>query len=634
MARHFVSMTPVALLFIFCFCPALLSQFAHGAKAILLKPRENVVRSLDTVPAESLPQPWLDRDAICRPLSPTRGINSDGSVCDPSGLLSERNIKKLNGKLATIFHGKSPFSLVRCPATASTSDATGFRVVFVIVRRMPANGQSLSDRTSSYVSTLFSNWGLSGNCGASVLLFVSMEDRRLFIKTGSLAAQYLTESRIDAVFQAMASELSGGDLKRALFVAFDRIGTYLQEYKGAHVDSPQKGGGESESRPFGPLFWHNGPDWWDLELSFVVLIAAVCMCCACCNGFGGPDAARSRRERRQLFKKLSVVRTEYIRAAMPQYEPDTCPVCQDDLRAPLKQSSPSTDGGNDDGDDDEEGDPLSATQSNSDKKRNQDNGTNDGGNGSERPTRSFRCGHVLHVSCLQSLPNSAADSSSCPVCGYSSNSNEGPRSLNDTRSEDLDFRLSNLRREYPHILTPDVYSMLVSRNPTTWPDTLDDAFLKPAPSHSSHDNGGGNFLGTVGGLLAAGGLGAIIGSMFGGGGGGGGNNNRGYENIGDDGGGGWQTQQSADDQGGGHGAQFGPASWFGQQSDTGEGGHGAQFGPSQWFNQSGGSGGVGQGGGWGSSGGNAGGWSGGGWSGGSARGDNGGGDGGGHGAGW
>lgn len=629
MMRQFVTMTPVAFLFILCFCLTLLSQHVHGVSAILLK-RENVSHSLDTVPAGSLPQPWLDRDAVCRPLSRTRSINREASVCDPSGLLSERNIIKLNSELVKIFRGQSPFSLVRCPDSGNSD--TGFRVVFVVVRRMPADGQSLSDRTSSYVSTLFSNWGLSGNCGASVLLFVSMEDRRLFIKTGTLASQYLTESRIDNVFQAMAGELSGGDLNHALLLALDRIGTYLQEYKGPHQDLPPKGSGESEGSPFGPLFWRNGPDWWDLELSFIVLIAAVCLCCACCNGFGGPDAARSRRERRQLFKKLSVVRTEYIRAAMPQYEPDSCPVCQDDLKPPAKQSLPSSsvDGGDGEADDDEEGDPLSATQPSDGSKRNRSNGADDGGNNSERPTRRFQCGHVLHVSCLESVSDSTHDSSHCPVCGFSANSNEEPRSLSDTRSEDLDFRLSNLRKEYPHILTPDVYSRLVSRDPTTWPDALDDNFLKPSPSQDAHNSGGGNLLGTVGGLLAAGGLGAIVGSMFGGGR----NDNRGYQNIGHNDDGGWHTQQSTDEHGGGHGTQFGPASWFGQQSNNEGGGHGAQFGPSQWLNQSGGGGGIAHGGGWGSSGGNNGGWSGGGWSGGSARGGGGNGGGGGHGAGW
>ncbi|CDF37507.1 unnamed protein product [Chondrus crispus] len=526
-------------------------------------------RVADEVSPDYMPPPWLDTRSICHPDHSSGSASSN--ICDPSGLLSHRHTTSLEDLLAQVHAGRTPYSLVSCDQSSSPNPV-GFRLALALVRRMSYDGRTLSDRADNFAHRLFDSWSLSDNCGASVLLFFSLEDKRLFIRTGSLATTYFNEHQIDKVYAKMIPELEKNRVYSALQIGLTEIAQYLSMYNGVRagaVDTaPPRQGAAA------PLFFRSGPSWWDLELSIVFLVFAFMAVLACCNGFGGREATRRNRERRHVLRKLNVIRHEYVAAMLPQYVPTTCPFCHDNLAPAWEPTVPTL----------PDAEPLESEAP------------------PARPVRKLRCGHAFHESCFDDEhPTPSGTIPDCPVCKDRGGGVSTPPNLNETRGQDYTFRIRSLADAYPHILTEQVVEKLNTETPNLWPESMTEAYLRAERRDtrardvefgSDRGGGGGGWFGGFGGLLAAGGLGALIGSMF---------------------------------SGGGAGRQ-------GYYADIPSGGSGNPGG--QWFGgSSGNSGGTGFGTGWG-------GWSGGGdgdgggGGGGGGGGDYGGGDGGGHGTGW
>lgn len=543
-----------------------------------------IARVSDSLPADSVPAPWLDNHNICAPSSSGPSQGATANICDPSGLLTSRHLDLLNHKIYPIFRGEAPYSLVECPPTSNRA-SQGFRIAILTIRNLPADGNTLATRARLYAEAVFTNWNLRDNCGASVFILLSWEDRRLYIKTGSLAARYISSSKINDVFQSMTDHLKNGDIYSALDSAVSELSARLRSYHSSHPNpqppskpTPGAAPGSTDDGPFGPLFFSRGPSWWDLELSLVVVVCAICLVSACCHGFGGPDVARLRRDKKALLRKLEVVRTEYIRASMTQYEPSSCPVCQEKV---------SEDKENDETEEDE-GDPLTGQKVHDSSAESEK---------SPRSTKRYPCGHVFHEKCLQSLPSRPTG---CPVCDAGKPGEDVP-SLSDSRGKDYMYRLDRLRNEYSHLLTAPLLGQLCDSNPTTWPSTLDESFLSRGTGVRSHGYseigsspdtywqggqnrgwGGGGGSG-AGGMLAAGaagvGAGWLLNNAFSGGG-------DGQQQQ-------QQQQQLQQDQGqgfgwnaeGGTGASWGNAqmgsgnpSWLGQQSVDDGAGQGTGWG--------------------------------------------------------
>lgn len=431
-----------------------------------------------------------------------------------------------------------------------TKDATGFRLAVLVIRRMPFDSRTLSARAEAYARRVFSSWAMTSNCGASVLLFVAIDDRRMYIQTGTLATQYLNTHQIDDVFGRMNPYLRKSQVFPALKAAIDRIGYYLSQYHGRSPPAVNTYGNNRND----PLFFKGGPAWWDLEMSIVVIIILVFLVCACCNGLGGPAASQRKRERREVLRKLEVVRMEYKNATNAHYSPMTCPVCQDDLGRPFSPTVPSL------------------PSMDAEKMTLTGNGDSHSSTEVDRPIRSLRCGMKFHEDCFNAAAMGKEDGE-CPVCADRAGGVSLPPPLSELRMQDFAFRLRCLQQEFPRLLSEPVIQKLTALTPDRWPETLTDSFLEGGlESHGSRsvryggdgrgyvgedgysENGGygmggsgggggaSGMLGTVGGLLAAGGVGALIGSALAGNNSGNDNNNNnnggdfrgGYSNIGSD----------------------------------------------------------------------------------------------------
>lgn len=512
--------------------------------------------AIDVLSPEKLPAPWEDTSNFCHP----RGYATSGdftSICDPSGLLSNHELSKLDTTLRQIYTGTRPYSLVKCPEQAHSDPAHppthGFHVAIALVRRMQFDRNTLSERAEHFVDVLFSNWHLSDNCGASVLLFLSMEDRQMYIKTGVTAVRYLNEHQIDDVYGRMTPKLKKDRLNSALHAGVQRIGHFLAKYQGEHAGPRATDGGAGKGLG-APLFFRGWPAWWDLELSIVAVIAAVFVVLACCNGVGGIEAARKKREKKQLLRKLDTVRDEYFGSMNEAYAPSTCPICHDKVTLSWEPTVPTLPS---------EGDSL----------------TEGAATHRRRSVRTLRCGHAFHDRCFdEEYPTPSGTTPPCPVCADMGSGITSPPSLRDTRMQDVSFRLNRLHDQYPHILTDEVMAKLEAEPPNIWPNPMKESYLKrvrcrPAVDGESRHTESGSIWGGVGGALAAGGIGALVGSALSGFGRR--QNDSYYGTIGGpsdrgDGGGhgaGWVSNITNAFSGGGHGAGWG-----------GGGGHGASFG--------------------------------------------------------
>lgn len=511
----------------------------------------------DSVSSSQIPPPWQDPDGICRP----HRSSKQTFVCDPSGLLSGRETDKLDAILTRLYNGYRPYSLISCKGREK--DQAGFRVAVAVVRRMSFDSNTLSQRAAVFAHNLFKRWDMNDNCGASVLLFLSLEDKRMYIQTGQFAVAYLSEKDIDTVYAKMTPYLKKNRLADSLAAAVKRIAAYLSKYHGAHPGSVN-----AKGEPSGisvPLYFRNGPAWWDLELSIIAAITAALAVVACCNGIGGTEATRVKREKRHILRKLNIVRAEYVAASLPRYLPATCPMCHDDLTPPWVPTIPT----------------LPDTEALVDVPA-----------APTRPVRTLACGHAFHEACFDDEhPIPSGTIPACPVCGAVGGGAASVSPLSATRGQDALFRVSKLHDEYPHILTDAVVAKLNSVTPDAWPETMTEAYLTPehggntglrgirtAPGHS----GGGGFWSGLGGLLAIGGIGAAVASMFGGWGN---RDNQSYTSIPSDGGGGhvaqWFGGGGNATSGGGHGTGWGDSVNSAVSHVTGSdggGGHGTSWG--------------------------------------------------------
>lgn len=444
-----------------------------------------------------MPPPWNDMNSICQS---HRSSNRYTAVCDPSGLLSSRDINRLDEQLSTIYSGRSPYSLVSCPqSSSSSSDQHGFRVSIALVRRMTSDEKSLPERAESFARTLFDRWGLNEGCGASVLVFLSFYDKRMYIATGTLAETYLNNDQVGKVESKMTSFLKKKEIAKALQAGVSEIAGYLRKYEGAHPTAGNPASSQTDASPrsglSAPLLWRRGPEWWDLELSVVAALFAVLLVLSCCHGIGGKEATKRKREKKRVMSKLNVVRSEYVAATLPQYIPTTCPICQNDLTPPWVPTVPTL----------PESESLREEPARA------------------RPVRTLRCGHAFHDDCFdEENPTPSGTVPTCMVCGDKGGGNSSPPSLESTRAKDTSFRLTKLAQQYPHILTEDVVAKLSAETPNFWPERMTDSYLKARstrnergfPSGLRGGGDGGGFWNNWGGILAAGGTGAFLGSLF------------------------------------------------------------------------------------------------------------------------
>ena len=558
---------------------------AFCVNAIAAVSNSNISRA-DSWSASAMPPPWDDPGLICRPSAMLNNVDRSPEtfICDPTGLLSEREIAPLNAKLRRIYDGVRPYSLVDCSKT-SRGGKHGFRVAVALVRQMAYDGRTLDGRAQNFANELFQRWGMANSCGAEVLILIALEDQRTYIRTGQVATKYLSESHIDSVFKKMIPNLKRGRVKKALDAGISKIGSYLRRYRGTAGTASPSGNSDTFN-------------WFSFEMWIVLIICAILFVIACLNGVGGTASVKRKKELRVVLRHLSNVRHEYVMASTSSsYSPTTCPFCHGYLTPAWEPTVPTLSSSI------EEEEAASLIQ-----------------NPPGQPNRRLRCGHTFRESCFdRECPTPSEKIPVCPICGDQGGGISVAPPLSETKDKDYIFRLNQLGKRHPEILNESVLEKLKAETPDQWPDPVTESYLKSVSRRSADDSsdsegdGDGGWWHTlgvtavIGGVVTAvlaiiGGLFAFGSSFFGGGGGG---RSSEYSNIDSDG--------YSNGYGGGHGAGWGIGNSISNAlngNNSGGGGHGAGWGSALSGAASRFTGGSGFGAGWGDNGGGEGGGSG------------------------
>ena len=139
------------------------------------------VASAWSVGGVAVPSPSPYRDpALCNPGLVAAGLQQRGHVCNEDAVLTRSCVRQLNAAVA----------LVRADSTHACGDGRhGYEIGVAVVASMPGgtgrSGGALDRSAMKTAEATFDAWGVGNKqCNNGVLIFMSRDDRRLYIKTG------------------------------------------------------------------------------------------------------------------------------------------------------------------------------------------------------------------------------------------------------------------------------------------------------------------------------------------------------------------------------------------------------------------------------------------------------------------
>jgi len=323
----------------------------------------------------TFPNPEVDPEA-CR--------SSYSRVCDPDGLFGTKDKANLGDRIQNF---ELMNSLPSCRHDAKEDGQLSLQLAVVVVRKMDLSNYWASgkDEAARDMATgIHDDWGVGSDsaCGGTgILIFVSVDDREIFISTGLAVQQVVTDGRLDNVIAQMGNLLRRKEYGDAVLRGIDEIEIYVKQ-------------GPPSAWPF--LLLGGG------IASFIVY-----------------NVYKDRREKKQYAEvrsQLSKLDRDRALALQGQYECNSCAICLADFAPPTSgegEMSPL-----------KGGDQCGETNTCSDKASM--NGNADGNTtkkklptiGSDgRPLKLLRCGHAFDMTCWEEWIRSGhSDPSKCPIC--------------------------------------------------------------------------------------------------------------------------------------------------------------------------------------------------------------------------
>jgi len=288
--------------------------------------------------------------------------NHNNRICDPDGILSEKERKKLGEQINHL----EDTCLVKCN---NSDENENVQMTIVIVSKFDEANMSTKDDTAEiFATTLHNRWGV-GNviCGKStgVLLFVSILDRAMFISTSNGVEPILTRTRLESIME-------------------QKMKSYLKERKYAEAL-------EEYIRTVEEYFAKGPPSFW--EVYFVVVLLSIIAC-----GFKVDTYIEKgkKREYALVHSQLTKLDREKAMVLMGKYKCTSCPICLEDFRLVSNVAV---------GHREEE-----RVASKKEKYLGSDG----------KPIQVLKCGHAFDVSCWENwiTKGSAGFDGKCPICRH------------------------------------------------------------------------------------------------------------------------------------------------------------------------------------------------------------------------
>mmetsp|Transcript_6436 Transcript_6436/g.13524 ORF Transcript_6436/g.13524 Transcript_6436/m.13524 type:complete len:483 (+) Transcript_6436:133-1581(+) len=300
--------------------------------------------------------------------------SSYSRICDPDGLLGTKDKVNLNDKINSF----EVMNSLSCSQKGSKDEVEApIQLAVALVRKMDLSnylGSGGKDAAGRDMAMgIHDDWGVgSTSCGGTgILMFLSIEDRVIFISTGTAVQKVLTDGRLDNVIAQMGAALRRKDYGDALLRGIDEMEIYIKQ----------------------------GPptDW-----PFVLFLGGIISFAL----FGAFHKERERERYAEVKSKLSKLDKDRALALQGQYESTSCAICLEDFAPPssdgeLSPLTGSLHGG--------KGDDANAPNSK--------NGRLPTIGSDGRPLKLLRCGHAFDTSCWEGWISSGhGDPSKCPIC--------------------------------------------------------------------------------------------------------------------------------------------------------------------------------------------------------------------------
>lgn len=430
---------------------------------------------------EDLPSPQNDRAGVCgRP-----GVKS--SVCDPDGFLGERERNELDGLINMIAEGTGGYEVAQCG-----DHVTGYQIAVLIIERMTGGYEfrhSTSERAALFAREIHTSWGVGdAACENGVVVFVAVDDRRVFISTGAGTKQVLTDKRTQQLTDAMRGPLRAGNYGVALSRAVDHIGIIVS---GRAVP-------EAPNMDFGG--WLPG--------LFFFLVCCPCMCCG--------QAASHRRNRRYSTCRAALRRIDNDTSAARAgaYTATSCPICLEQFATPTDDEKKKSDAG----------DVVDVEAALLPSSRDASTRTSNDTPADRNARVALPCGHSFHSVCISDWVDGGSggeqNRQQCPVCRASVDGGAGPTAglamAQDSElgmfEEERRFRIRRAHDIYPDFITMSMMNNYMGNRHVTMETHTSFARLDPALAAQAQSVGSGGSSFSFGGGSSFGGGGA--GSSF------------------------------------------------------------------------------------------------------------------------
>eukprot|EP00891_Asterochloris_glomerata_P009350 jgi/Astpho2/9350/fgenesh1_pg.00142_%23_25_t len=235
------------------------------------------------------------------------GARKASWICDPDNILSEGGANEVEGIMADIAKGTSPYVPDAC--MPSDTAVPGYMVAVALMQRMhvPA-GRSAQEQAEVFAETVHNSWGVGdAACSNGVLLLLSVQDRVVYISVGKGTARSLDHTRLQWVIDAMRPKLRAGKYDGAVAQGVADVGLILAG------EAPDIDQGES-----GWFDWLAGGAVLGL---FGAVIGRTC--------WTGAKRRRESRRCKELLEKLKHEQEHAMRHS--RYPAASCPICFDDL---------------------------------------------------------------------------------------------------------------------------------------------------------------------------------------------------------------------------------------------------------------------------------------------------------------
>jgi len=362
-------------------------------------------------------------------------------LCDPDGVLSPPALEKIEEYLQVKKYVAEFCSSGEKERDEKKPEQLEIQMGVALVQKMDLRpfkntGDREEQAAEIFARYVHDDWGVgveTGNCGgAGFLLFLSIEDRAIYISRGAALEATLTDRRLDQVMDKMKDSLRSQNYDGAILQALEDMRAYIEQGPPTTIET----------------FTHIV-----INLLFPILWIAIAFGKCVQNMW---QQSRHKRDYAMVASQLNEIERTEALALQGRYRATSCPICLEDFEAP-PEGSP-------------EGEMATK-----------------GSDG--KPIKLLRCGHVMDETCwVLWVNNGSGTFTKCPICqqdiaagsnatqhGNQRNADQmrqrnnrnaiendvrdGRRNDNDDRivrqyRRERNFRLARLGRRYPQIIRP------------------------------------------------------------------------------------------------------------------------------------------------------------------------------------